>query len=108
MQPVSVDTALIRQWIAEKLDPQKVEQKLRAIGLDEEKINANLQAFKKEKIANRQFSGFIYLAAGALLGFISCLLSIINPIPALYDLVLFGLTSVAILLICLGLYKLFE
>lgn len=108
MQPVSVDMNLIRQWIADKLDPQKVEQDLRATGLDEEKIKANLQAFKKEKIASRQFSGFIFLAAGALLGFISCVLSIINPIPALYDLILFGLTSVAILLICLGLYKLFE
>jgi len=53
-------------------------------------------------------NGFLFAGLGAVIGFISCLLSIINPVPELYNVILFGLTSVAILLICLGLYFLFE
>jgi hypothetical protein len=33
---------------------------------------------------------------------------VLNPIPALYEIILYGLTSVAIILIMAGLYFLFE
>ena len=51
---------------------------------------------------------FVFLAVGAVMGFISCLLTIINPVPSLYGVILYGLTSVAIILIMMGLYYLFE
>ncbi len=63
---------------------------------------------KKAKIAKRQTDGFILLAFGAVLGFISCVLTIINSIPSLYFWILYGLTSIAVILICAGLYYLFE
>ena len=56
----------------------------------------------------KQFNGFFCMGLGALLGFISCVLSLTNPIPELYNVILFGLTSVAILIIVLGMYFLFE
>jgi hypothetical protein len=48
------------------------------------------------------------MGLGAFLGFISCVLSLTNPIPELYNVILFGLTSVAILIIVVGMYFLFE
>ncbi len=107
-QSSSVSSATIQQWVAEKLDNQKIQQLLLADGYDEEAIAKHLQEVRKLKIAKRQVTGFIYLAAGALLGFISCVLTLVNPVPALYNWILFGLTSIAILVIFIGLYYVFE
>ena len=103
-----VNASIIQQWITEKLDIQKVEQNLRELGYEKQVSDAYLIEFKKLKYAKKQFNGFIYLGAGAFLGFLSCVLSLINPIPELYNLILFGLTSISILIICLGLYNIFE
>jgi hypothetical protein len=48
------------------------------------------------------------MVIGAFTGFISCVLSLINPIPELYGIFLYGLTSLAIILALIGLYLLLE
>lgn len=105
---VSVDPATIQQWIAAKLEPKAVEEVLLAKGLDAADIANHLKAFKKLKNAIRQVKGFFCMGLGAFLGFVSCLLSITNPWPELYNVILFGLTSIAISIICLGMYFVFE
>ena len=104
----AIDDNLILLWIEAKLEPAAVEEQLRQKGFSDENIANYLDEYRKAKFAKRRFNGFFCTALGAFLGFISCLLTIINPVPELYNLILFGLTSVAILLICLGLYFLFE
>jgi len=59
-------------------------------------------------VARRQAKGFICMGIGAILGFISCVMTLVNPIPALYDIILYGLTSIAIIIIFIGLYLVFE
>jgi hypothetical protein len=56
----------------------------------------------------RQTNGFICMGVGAFLGFISCMLTVINPVPALYYYILYGLTSISITIIFIGLYLVFE
>lgn len=104
----TIDDNLIQLWMNTKLEPAAVEEYLRQKGFSDEGIANYLDEYRKAKFAKRRFNGFFCAALGAFLGFLSCLLTIINPVPELYNLVLFGLTSVAILLICLGLYFLFE
>lgn len=108
MSSVQLNTTIIQQWIAEKLDAEGVKDKLASMGYDEETVSLHLNEFKKLRNGKRQFAGFVCLAAGSLLGFISCVLTVFNPVPELYNLILFGLTSVAILIIFLGLYYLLE
>lgn len=98
----------IEQWMAEKLNVEKLRAHLTASGCDEETINTTLQAFKKALYAKQQFKGFIFLGIGAFTGFLSCVTSLINPVPELFYWFLYGLTSVALLLIFLGLYFLFS
>ncbi|MDB5280318.1 MAG: hypothetical protein JWR61_5273 [Ferruginibacter sp.] len=105
---LTVDLTIIQQWIAAKLEPEIVEQKLKESGLDAASISTHLRAFRKLKNAKKLQAGFICMAAGAFLGFVSCLLTILNPFPDLYNVILFGLTSVAICIICLGMYLVFE
>lgn len=104
----ALDTSVFQQWIAEKLDMEKVRERLHALGFNEESIGAHLQKFRSLKHARKRTLAFICMGGGAFLGFVSCLLSLTNPIPSLYDLFLFGLTSLSVLVICLGLYFLFE
>jgi hypothetical protein len=105
---IAIDNHEMQQWVVEKISPGEVEVILRARGLDDSMISACLKEFKKQINAKRQFRGFVFAALGAFLGFVSCLLTVLNPVPELYNLILFGLTSVAILLIFIGLYFLFE
>ncbi len=104
----TIDQSLLQQWVATKMDPSAVEEKLKTMGLDAESISAQLKAYKRLCNAKKQFMGFAFMAVGAFLGFISCVLSIINPIPELYNLILFGLTSIAIIVIFIGMYCVFE
>ena len=105
---VIVNNADIQQWLADKLDAAQLQENLHARGWDDECIATHLRAFKKARSAKRQFAGFMYLGAGALTGFISCVLTLVNPVPELYYWILFGLTSVSMTLIFVGLYNLFE
>ncbi len=106
--PTTIDAATIQQWVSARRAPQTIEEELQSLGLNAETISSHLKEFRRLKNAKKQFSGFCCMALGAFLGFISCVLSIINPVPELYNVILFGLTSVAILIICLGLYFVFE
>jgi hypothetical protein len=104
----AIDQTLIRQWHTNQMDIQAVEAELLSKGFDAEAISAYLNAYKKFKVAKKQFVGFFCMSLGAFLGFVSCILSLTNPIPELYNLILFGLTSVAISIIVVGMYFLFE
>lgn len=102
------DQLMVKEWLHQKLDQQAITDKLAAMGFDADTIAAYMAAYGKLKRERKQTTGFVVTAAGALLGFISCVLSLTNPIPALYDFILFGVTSVAILLIVAGMYLIFE
>ncbi len=103
-----VNSSIIQNWVTENLNIQKVEQNLLALGYDEQTRDAYLLEYRKIKNAKKQFKGFICLGVGAFLGFLSCVLTLINLVPELYNWILFGLTSISILVICLGLYNVFE
>jgi hypothetical protein len=51
---LAVENTVIEQWLAEKLDCQKVIDRLVALGCDEEAIAENVQAFKKALYAKRR------------------------------------------------------
>lgn len=104
----TVDPVIIQQFLSEKYNVESLSEKLLGLGLDEESVASYIVAYKKARNATRQTAGAIYLVAGAVLGFISCVLALVNPVPELHNWFLYGLTSVAILLACYGLYNLLE
>jgi len=104
----TIDQAEIQEWVSDKLSMQKVEELLQAKGLDPETISLHLKEYNKQRYALRRERGFICASIGAVLGFIGCVLAILNPLPELYYLGLYGFTSLAAILICVGLYFLFE
>ena len=105
---IPVDAETIEQWIIKKPDLATIKAELLSKGMDAKSISVHISEYKRLRNSKRQFNGFFCMGLGAFLGFISCMLSVFNPIPELYNLILFGLTSVAILIIFYGLYCLFE
>lgn len=104
----AVSPTTIQQWLQDNLTVDRVQTMLHELGHDSETIEEVVKEFKRLTNAKRQFSGFILLGIGALMGFISCVLTIVNPFPDLYYWILIGLTSLAAILICWGLYQVFE
>jgi hypothetical protein len=104
----AIDQTEIRQWIIDGFTVQKVEELLQSKGLDAEAISLHLKEFNRQRFKIRRAKGFTYASIGAVLGFIGCMLAILNPMPELYYLGLYGFTSLAAILIFMGLYFLFE
>ncbi len=104
----SISSATLERLVSEKLRPEDVRNKLLILGYGEETINFHLKEFKKAIYVKRRTQGFIFIGIGAFCGFLSCLLSIINPIPALYHWILCGMTSIAILIVVIGMYYILE
>jgi len=104
----TVDQTQITQWITERFSIQKIEELLQSKGLDPETISIHLKEFNKQRYELRRSKGFTYASVGAVVGFIGCMLAILNPLPELYYIGLYGFTSIAAILIFMGLYFLFE
>lgn len=104
----TIDPTMLEQWVTQKLSADQIQQQLSSMGHDESSIMHHLEALKKLRYEKRRWNGFLCMGLGALIGFISCVLSLINPIPDLYYITLYGLTSVAIIVVFLGLYFVFE
>jgi hypothetical protein len=68
----------------------------------------HLKEFNKQRYEIRRSKGFLFASIGAVVGFMGCVLALLNPLPELYYLGLYGFTSLAAILICVGLYFLFE
>jgi hypothetical protein len=98
----------LQNWIHEHKEAEQIQQDLVKEGFDELTIDLYMKEFKKQYYASRQKIGFRLLMIGAFMGFVSCLLSIANPFPSLYEVILYGATSLSIGVIFVGLYFLFE
>lgn len=104
----NLDHEKLQKWIHEHIEAEQIQEDLTKEGFDEATIESYIKEFKKQYYAGRQKIGFRFLLIGAFVGFVSCLLSIANPFPSLYEVILYGLTSISICIIFIGLYFLFE
>jgi hypothetical protein len=105
---IAVDNATVQEWITARLEPEAIEKDLLLKGWDAQLISAHLKAFRRLRNARKQVRGFICMGVGAFLGFLACVLAIVNPVPGMYSMFLYGLTTFAILIVFLGLYLVFE
>jgi hypothetical protein len=104
----AINATLIQTWISGNQTLPNIEEQLIAEGYDDDTVKTYLKEFNKVKRSKKQFTGFILMGVGAFLGFVSCLLTILNPFPEFYNIILYGLTMFAITIILVGLYFVFE
>ncbi len=104
----NVSSRLIETWLRQNIDQESLASDLRKKGKDEASVNLHIEAYKKALNQRRQFNAFLLLGIGAFIGFIGCILSLINPFPDYYFWILYGSTGIAACIIVGGLYALLE
>lgn len=87
---------------------EQIADYLQKEGYISEQIAEIMKLYKKKKMDERTRKGFILMAIGSVLGFISCVCTVYEIIPGLRDVILYGLTSVGITLALWGGYYVFE
>jgi hypothetical protein len=106
--PPPVNRDIINDWIENRLDAGTIKDQLKAKGIDTSLADLYLKEYLRLRHEKKRFKGFMLAGIGAFLGFVSCVLSVLNPLPELFHVFLYGLTSLAIIFIVAGLYFLFE
>ena len=104
----SININLLEEWVSKKINLEEVSQKLKAMNLNEDEMAEHLKEFKRIRYHKRRFNAFIFMAIGAVVGFISCVLTVTDILPHMFDIFLYGLTTAAAVLVFRGLYLLFE
>ena len=104
----AVNIANVQLWVNSNLSQTAVEESLISAGYDSELIMAYIIAFKKRKNAQKQFTGFLLMGIGGFLGFIACVMAMLNIVPGFQDFFLFGLTIIGICTVLYGMYLTFN
>ena len=104
----SINPSIIKDWVTNNLSLESVEVELKQKGLQADDVTHYIKEFKKQRNAKKQFKGFVLMSIGAFLGFLSCVLTILQVFPEWYSLVLYGITFVGVSIIFVGLYFVFE
>ena len=105
---IAITETTMQQWLQQNHTVEEVRISLLSNGLPDSLVDEYLVKYKKILGAKRQMNGFVCLTIGAFLGFISCVCTLANVIPSFYYEILYGLTSIAITIIFVGLYFVFE
>jgi hypothetical protein len=109
MQEVfAVNEAICQQLLSSNLAPEAVEASLQEKGIHADNMAAYLDTIKRMRYAKRRSTGFAFMCTGALLGFLSCVLTITHALPGMFDLIFYGVTTIAVCMVVLGLYYVFE
>lgn len=102
------DENICRRVLSLKPAPGAVEQELLKMGIMPGHIAFYQEAIKRIRNEKRRSTGFVCMAAGAFLGFLSCVLTITHALPQMFDFIFYGLTTIAVCVVVLGLYYVFE
>ena len=105
---VTIDETICQQLLSSNLTPEAVKTALESKGIHSENIGSYLEAIKRMRSAKRRSLGFICMAVGAFLGFLSCVLTIAHALPILFEFIFYGLTMLAVSIVVYGMYCVFE
>lgn len=93
------------QWLANGLDNKQVEAEMLKMGIEERNLPDLLREFKKMRNARNTTIGLYFILAGALLCLISCVLTLAFSSASAF--ILYGLTSVGVIIVFVGLARIF-
>jgi hypothetical protein len=108
MSAESLYEKLANRWVGQGLEVNDIVTQTDFILLSIDERDATLKYFHKLKTERRQQQGFIWMGVGAFLGFIGCVLSMVNPLPNLFYVFLYGFSTLSIIIAFVGLYLVFE
>lgn len=105
---ISSRDQLLQDWKAKNYSLDEIRLELTRAGNTEEDIAAIIKEYQKLQEEKRRTIGFVCMAAGAFLGFISCVMTMMDLIPAFTGVFLYGFTTLAIIIVLIGCFFVFE
>jgi hypothetical protein len=97
-----------KAWKSRSMTEEMISRELQEKGYDSLQITELIQHYKKKCCEDRQSTGFIVTGIGAFLGFISCVMTMLDLIPEFRGFMLYGLTGIGVTIAFIGLYLIFE
>lgn len=97
---------MARVWLANNYTNKQIEEALSTMGIETAHIPAMLKEIKRLRNAQKTTKGLIYVLIGAVLCLVSCVLTILLP-QSNTTLILYGLTSLGIIIVFIGLMQIF-
>ncbi len=77
-------------------------------GVEEPRAQELVHSWQQAKRSARQSTGFVVVGIGAVLCFISCMVTLLQLTPGMGDFMLYGLTTIGATIIVAGLWLVFE
>lgn len=93
------------EWLDKGLNNKQIEAELLGMGIDERNIPEMLKEISKMRNARNTTKGLYFILAGALLCLFSCVFTLVSLQSS--AMILYGLTSLGIIIIFIGLGKIF-
>ena len=94
-------------WLAGRLDNTAIASELLQIGIEDRHIPEILQEINKLRDSRKTAKGLTFVALGALVCLLSCVLTILMSQSDMQGVILYGMTSVGLLIIFAGLISIF-
>ena len=108
VQTHTKDETLFRRWQQLNFSKSLVREELRNQGLSAEEITSVLEDYARYRIARRNTMGWIMMFTGGFLGLVSCVLTMLDPLPDFRGLFMYGFTSIAVTMAFYGCYLVME
>lgn len=96
----------IIEWVNQGLSDEQIKNELITAGTDERYIIDLLTEVKKIRHSKRVANALIYIIVGALFCLASCIITLLSDSST--PLILYGFTTIGIVIIFIGLYKVFN
>lgn len=97
----------IKDWLQLGLGLKEIERKLADMGMEEGSIPTMMKEITKLRNARKTTKGLVFILVGAALCLVSCIITLAMP-QSDTKLVLYGLTSLGIILVFIGLMHIFN
>lgn len=97
-----------RKWHQNKISKSQIFEVLENQGLSHEEISSVWENYSRFRIDHRNTRGWLWMGIGGFLGLVSCVLTMLEPLPVMRGVFMYGLTSVAVSMALYGCYLVME
>ncbi|MBP6368293.1 MAG: hypothetical protein KA343_13575 [Nitrosomonas sp.] len=90
------------------MSKSQVVEALETQGLSSEEITSVWENYYRFRIDHRNTRGWLWMGIGGFMGLVSCVLTMLEPLPVLRGIFMYGLTSVAVAMALYDCYLVME
>ncbi len=108
MQPPTHNEMVFRQWEQLKMSKSQVLEELGSHPLSPEEIASVWDSYSRYRVDKRNSQGWLWMGIGGFLGLVSCVMTMLDPLPDFRGIFIYGTTSVAVTMAFYGCYLVME